>query len=425
MKLFPTLFSLSLALISSVFLPDKVVIAKSNSTISQANQVNSNYQKLLEIGSFRFNAKDMDGAIASYKEAREISKQQGNVFEEVLALEYVARVYYSKGEYSQSENFNQECLRLLQINSSRFTTSEQRIRRDRQQASLLIGLGLIYKDIGEYDKASEQFKSSVTLSQKFSYLEEFQHLHFQPRFELAFIYTKQKKYSEAISLFEEGIVLAKKTGNRGWESTFFVGLGSAYIQSGNLKVGMQFMNQARSMNVFSDNPESREQINQSFESLDVEINRVSGLASFLEGSVNLLKRSTRELRQAYQIVSNDSRFSVISEFADSIEEVTVQFTDLSGFLKDGDLASVVKVSGLLANVLTKFASYSARLNLLMEQMESQPSAFRRLMNSRVLPSIEDVVNNLDELVEKFGGSKGNEKSQTRLKKNWSSLKLST
>jgi tetratricopeptide (TPR) repeat protein len=421
MKFFPVLFSLSLAIAGSLFSPDflsnKLAIAQSNTKISQANQIASTHKKLMKAAGAKYTSGDLDGAFTLYEEARQLARQQGNVLEEVEALDVEARLNNSRGQYSQAEDIYRESLLLLERNARKFITSEEIQERNLLKISLLTGLGIVYKNIGEYSKATEQLRFAVTQAQRVTIPTEFQYLYFQPRFELGFIYTQQKEYSEAIALFQEGIVLAKKIGDRGWESTFLVGLGSTYIQAGDLKRGRELMNQARKMDVYRDNPELREQNNRSFDSLDVELNRVSEIGSFLEGSVQLLQRSTRELRRTYQLVSSDSRFSVISEFADSIEEVTVQFRNLSISLKDGNLSSVAKISTGLANALTKFTSYNERLLRLMDQMQSQPDTFRRLMNTEVLPALQDVTNNLTELVDKFGGSDGNQKSLYILKKN--------
>ncbi len=406
MKLF-TLFLtgiLPVVFTASTLLP-KVAIAQSGTQISQANQSESGYKKqldkLLRDGYTQLEAKNVSDAIIIYQQAQQFTHLQKNTFDESRILGILGRVYDFDGQYSASEKAYQEGIELLKNSLNTLDSSEQRFHDLRLQVSLFTGLGITYKKIGEFTKATEKLKLAISLSQSLEFSKA-QQSYLEPRFELANVYKNDRKYKESIILYQECLALIRRTGDHEKEDIALTALGNAYLLMGDIKRAQESYALKTKSSGFSKSLSSQALKLSDASELDSINNTLSGLDALLQKTVPLLQKTSVELLRMYVLVSSDSRFDVIRKLGNTMANASQQINSMSIALRQGDIFSAFSFVQSLDDVMTQLTVYDKEMDILMKNVQNHPEDYK-VLTPEVLRSMQEVSNNLNQLNQEFVG----------------------
>lgn len=418
MKFFPALFSLSLALTGFVFLP-KVAIAQSNIKINHNQQDKSTYKiqldNLLKDGYTKLEAKDISGAITNYKQAYQLAQSHKNVFDQSRILAILGRVYDFDGRYADAERAYQEGIKLLQNDQNLSYTSEQQIQHDSLQVDLLTGLGMSYRKISQLTEAANLLKLSVSLTHHLPFPESAR-LHLESRFELATVYKNERKYKDAITLYQECLKLVRQIGDREKENITLTALANTYLLMGDLKHGREIYSQKNKSLDFSQ-PVKLSGIDD-LESIEATL---SNLVSLLEKTIPSLRQTSRELLRMYTLVRVDQRFGVIGQLSETVGLSADLITSLSSTLKQGDILSAFSMMQSLDEVMTKLTAYEKGMDVLMQSVQQHPESYK-VLTPEVLREMEEIGHNLEKINQSLGGKSKSATQKTlidldKLKKN--------
>jgi tetratricopeptide (TPR) repeat protein len=404
MKFFPTLFSLSLAIVTGFVFSPKVAIAQSNIKISQANQVDSSYQKelnrLIQDGDAKFQQKDLQGAIAIYQRALQLAKQNQDLHSQVGFLVGIGRVYDLKGQYLDVERtFNQGLQTLSQLADEQ-STVEKRDIQSRWRVLSLTGLGIVYTNLGEYAKASERLQLAV-LSSNQTISKPTVLIHFEPRFKLAELYQKQEKYKEAIDVLQHCRIIAAQLGDRQLDAMTLTAIGNNFAKMGNLKLARQFYDQATALGDFPQEPEI---VNAParLESISGDLNSVTSL---FDKFVPILQKAGRSIRKVEQITSIDPNFAIVGITANNLENVTQKLLDVSSSFRRGDLMSAYPILQGITNDMTEMTRNMKDLSALMQDVKRNPEKFTlfKRLSPQDTKSLLDIVEEMRDITNSIDG----------------------
>lgn len=400
MKFFPVLFSLSLAIATGFGFFPKVAIAQPNIKISQANQVESAYKiqldKLLKDGYTKLEAENVSGAIANYQQAYQLAQSQKNVFDQSRTLAILGRIYDFDGKYADAERAYQEGIKLLQNDQKLSYTSEQQIEHDRLQIDLLTGLGMNYRKISQLTEAAKLLKLSVSLTHHLPFPKS-ERLYIESRFELATVYKNERKYKEAIALYQECLKLVRQMGDHEKENITLTALANTYLLMGDLKHGREIYSQKKKSLDFSQ-PVKLSGIDD-LESIEATL---SNLVSLLEKTTPSLRQTSRELLRMYALVKADQRFGVIGQLGETVGLSADLITNLSSTLKQGDILSAFPMMQSLDDVMTKLTAYEKDMDVLMQSVQEHPESYK-VLTTEVLREMEEIGHNLEKINQSLGG----------------------
>ncbi len=404
MKIFPVLFLLSVSITTGFVLSPKVAIAQSNIKISQANQVDSSYQKelnrLIENGDAKFQRKDLQGAIAIYQKALQLAKQNQDLHSQVGLLVGIGRVYDLKGQYLDAERtFNQGLQTLSQL-ADEPSTVEKRVTQSRWRVLSLTGLGIVYSNIGEYTKATERLQLAV-LSSNQTISKPTVLIHFEPRFKLAELYQKQEKYKEAIDVLQHCRIIATQLGDRQLDAMTLTAIGNNFAKMGNLKLARQFYDQATALGNFPQEPEIANAPTR-LEGISGDLNSVT---SFFDKFVPILQKAGRSIRKIEKITSIDPNFAIVGITANNLENVTQKLLDVSSSFRRGDLMSAYPTLQGITSDMTKMTQNLKDLSALMEDMKRNPEKFTlfKRLSPQDTKSLLDIVEEMRDIKTSIDG----------------------
>ena len=100
----------------------------------------------------------------------------------------------------------------------------------------LIALGVVYQHQGNYKKALKYFKKALQKASNPSY-------QYEIFVNLGFLFQSLGRYSEAQEYHQQALDSANKTENIEWKARAYYNLGKLYMDNGNRKVGVEYLDQ--------------------------------------------------------------------------------------------------------------------------------------------------------------------------------------
>jgi len=419
MKLFTVLLTGILPVVfTASTLSPKVAIAQSGTQISQFNQDGSDYKRelnqLIQAGDAKFQQKNLQGAIAIYQRALQLTNQYRDLDDQVATLVGLGRVYDSNGQYLEAERSFKEGLKILSELASDFSTVEKRLIQSRLRVFTLTGLGITYTHLGEYTKASENLELAVALSARIVNVPKAILLtSFEPRFKLAELYyLRLGKYKEALSLLEQCRILARQMQDLDKEVIALTGLGNTYVKMGNVSVAQNFYEMAKNVESSTQEPEVRNAPAR----INAALGEFANLGQFFGKIVPVLQRASSSIREIAQLTSSDRRFEVLGKSADSIDKITQGLSNTITDAQQGNWARASQKMQDINNNMTEFNRNAKELDVLLQSMKNNPSEFRNLnqLTPQILNKLNETTRELQELKGLLGGK---QKSLQDLKKN--------
>jgi tetratricopeptide (TPR) repeat protein len=169
------------------------------------------------LGSISIDLGNMEGAEMYFTKCSDLADKLGYRKAKIGPLVNLATVYKRKQDYEKAEEFYKKAVEL--------TDSED------ERAVIYNNLAFLYFDKGEPDKAIEYFKKSVEIDEKIGDKRRAgEHM-----LNLGLAYTLIGDLENAKKYLDEGLDLAKQTGNKFWEAMGYKYIGIYNSKAGNLK----------------------------------------------------------------------------------------------------------------------------------------------------------------------------------------------
>jgi tetratricopeptide (TPR) repeat protein len=386
----------------------ETAIAQSHQLMAQSSSAKNELERLIQRGDRALSQNNFKEAISIFQQASQLARQNQDLDSQVLILVGIGRSYDLSGQYLKAEQSFKESLQILSQLAGEFTSIDKRARQNRLKILAHSGLGIAYINIGEYTKASENLQLAVLLSngeaKNTSLL-----IHFEPRFKLAELYQKQKKYQEAIAALQQARIVAQQIGDRRAEAMTLTAIGNNFMNLGQFNLASQFHAQAKTLGNFPQEPEIA---NAPARSSGI-IGDLVSVAGLLERLPPILQKVNLSIRKMERITANDSRFTVVGRTANNLDELMQNIFNLTPKLRQGDLMSAYPYLQKVNQSMTNLSRNMKDLNLLMEEVKRYPERFPALrqMNIQDIKVLQGVEGELRDLKNSIG------KRSKELKKN--------
>jgi tetratricopeptide (TPR) repeat protein len=386
----------------------ETAIAQSHQLMAQSSAAKNELERLIQRGDRALSQNNFKEAISIFQQASQLARQNQDLDSQVLILVGIGRSYDLSGQYLKAEQSFKESLQILSQLAGEFTSIDKRARQNRLKILAHSGLGIAYINIGEYTKASENLQLAVLLSngeaKNTSLL-----IHFEPRFKLAELYQKQKKYQEAIAALQQARIVAQQIGDRRAEAMTLTAIGNNFMNLGQFNLASQFHAQAKALGNFPQEPEIA---NAPARSSGIVGDLVS-VAGLLERLTPILQKVNLSIRKMERITANDSRFTVVGRTANNLDELMQNIFNLTPKLRQGDLMSAYPYLQKVNQSMTNLSRNMKDLNLLMEEVKRYPERFPALrqMNIQDIKVLQEIEGELRDLKNSIG------KRSKELKKN--------
>jgi predicted ATPase len=167
-------------------------------------------------------------ALADYQHAAEIWATLGHTYQQGLVLGAIASIQLSVGKLAEARQSAERALECLQDGDRH------------RQASILNNLGLILREMGQWEDAQAHCERALALMRESK----------DPRgtgivlINLGALQTDQGDYAEALRYLEQALELSKQEGTKGLEVELFSEIGRAHLGRGELLLALEYSAQA-------------------------------------------------------------------------------------------------------------------------------------------------------------------------------------
>lgn len=179
----------------------------------------------------------LDSAVAYMEKAWQLAQEEDPDQYGRTMLPSLAYYYWEKGNYSEALENAQEARRHLHA----LPNSPEMLR-------LHNILGLIYRDLGNYQRAELHFQNAVRLASRLNK----EHYKGVILANMGSLYKKQNRYNEAISYYERGSNIELKYEDYRAAGRSFTVIGELYTDIGNLDQAGKYLEKARYYNTKAD-----------------------------------------------------------------------------------------------------------------------------------------------------------------------------
>lgn len=162
---------------------------------------------LSNIGKIYFLMNNYTKAIEYYKRALKLAEKAANTTYIAKYLSNIGNVYYESKNYKKALGYYHKSLAYNDESTDNTIANQPKTQYGR--ALLLNNLGLVYKNLGEYDKALKYCKLSIDIKEKLGYVKEI----FYPLTSIAEINLKLSNYNDAIINLDQALKIANKYNN--------------------------------------------------------------------------------------------------------------------------------------------------------------------------------------------------------------------
>jgi len=233
----------SLAVFIGVLLLSESVVAAPNFSEKESSQIaqqsasgqeetKAAAQKALQEGLQLFRqgtAESLRQAIQKWQEAVPLFRVVGDSSGEASALLGIGRVYSDLGEKQKAiEYYNQSLL------------LSQKLGNKAQEAVTLSNIGLVYSDLGEKQKAIEYYNQSLPLSQQLGdKAQEAITLN-----NIGHVYDTLGEQRKALEYYNQSLLLSQQVGDKAQEATTLNNMGFVYSTLGDKQKALEYYNQS-------------------------------------------------------------------------------------------------------------------------------------------------------------------------------------
>lgn len=377
----------------------ETAIAQSHQLMAQSSAAKNELERLIQRGDRALSQNNFRESIRIFQTALQLARQSRDLDSQVFILVGIGRSYDLNAQYLNAENSFKESLKILSQLAEEPASVNQRSRQNRMSILAHSGLGIVYTNIGEYTKAHESLQLAVLLSNR-----EFRNpqvlINFEPKFKLAEVLQKQRKYQDAIAVLQQARIVAQQIGDRRAEAMTLTAIGNNFMNLGQFNLASQFHAQAKALGNFPQEPEIA---NAPARSSGIVGDLVS-VAGLLERLTPILQKVNLSIRKMERITANDSRFTVVGRTANNLDEMMQNIFNLTPKLRQGDLMSAYPYLQKVNQSMTNLSRNMKDLNLLMEEVKRYPERFPALrqMNIQDIKVLQEIEGELRALKNSVG-----------------------
>lgn len=210
---------------------------------------------LNNIGVVYSQSDQLDEALEFFKEALKIAKKTGH---EILSLvlSNIAEVYIRKNNREVALEYNKKALKVYESNNADI----------RYLAQCYNIFGVIYKDMGQWDKALENFQTSLKMYQE----NKQKFLEAAVLYDIGKLYIAQEKREEAISYLQKAMKKVEKVNGHGLLRDILITLAETFEKDKNYKAAYDCLKRSNELNDKIKNSELNEKLIQHMTEFKVE-----------------------------------------------------------------------------------------------------------------------------------------------------------
>jgi len=226
------LAGLSIAL--SVQLSQPVAAALPVGKVVQTAQTNSSdaADKVYEEGVQLYNqgtGEAKRSAIVKLEEVLKLYRQAGDKERESLSLLGIGRIYADLGEKQKALEYYNQSLTLIRETGYRLG-----------EVVILNNIGLVYSDLGEKQKALEYYNQSLSLKRAVGDLGG----EAVTLYNIGSVYSDLGENQKALEYYNQSLPLSRAVGDQGEEAVTLTGIGSVYLELGENQKALEYYNQS-------------------------------------------------------------------------------------------------------------------------------------------------------------------------------------
>lgn len=177
------------------------------------NDRNGQGQALNSLGELYRKQGKLNKAIDLYKESLAIFKHLGDLTSESRSINNLGLVYFNLSQYDQALDFFQQALIVFKkINLSACTSDSQSktcVAIRNSEVRLLNNLGLVFQELGQYDKAINFYQQSLLINKDIGNRKE----ESTSLFNLGVAYHYLREYAKAREFYQQSKVIEEEFGN--------------------------------------------------------------------------------------------------------------------------------------------------------------------------------------------------------------------
>ncbi|MCG9889725.1 MAG: CHAT domain-containing protein [Thermosynechococcaceae cyanobacterium MS004] len=185
---------------------------------------------------------NINEVIDTVKERANKNHAEGNFKKEADDLVGLGRLYALKGETRKGLSFIQSALEI-----------HRRIDSPWSKCFTLNALGDSYKELGEYKKALESYKQSISISQNFDKTKDNYFSLIAGIQGIASAYYDLGEIKEAFAGYERIVEISKQYGYRKEQARWLESIGNLYMSIGDFRKALDYINQSIELNRFAQN----------------------------------------------------------------------------------------------------------------------------------------------------------------------------
>jgi tetratricopeptide (TPR) repeat protein len=196
----------------------------------KAESLTSNKEVLMyiynKIGQILYNMGYLNDAFSYYSRSLSLAKDLGNTDLQASLLDGIGEIYRFKGELDKALSYCEESLRLR--------------TNEKEKAPTYNNIALLYSQKGDYQKAVEYLQKAIEINEKYGDY----HKVSRNKLNLGNTYREMRDYKNAEKYLFEGLEGVKKVGDKDWEATGYVYLGWLYEDKGDKKTAKEYFTRA-------------------------------------------------------------------------------------------------------------------------------------------------------------------------------------
>ena len=169
---------------------------------------------------------DMENALKKFEEALRIFEKVGSSKGEGLTLNNIGLMYKNLGQYDKAVEYHEKSLDIT-----------RKIGDVKQEGMTLCSLGLLYSNLGQYQKALEYYEKSLNITRKIGDVKT----EAITLGNLGMEYSILGQYRKALEYYEKSMLIIGKIGDVQFEGTALSNIGGVYSKLGQYQKALEHL----------------------------------------------------------------------------------------------------------------------------------------------------------------------------------------
>lgn len=200
-------------------------------------------QILANIGIIYFDLEQNQQASNYFQQARPIFQELNNQFEESQSLYYLAHLYNRFGQYAQALDHAQQALNIQEAigeNAVRANTLTRLIRESLGKADMLTLMGVIYSNLGQYNRAIEYNEQALKIHRQ----DRDRRSEATSLNNIGINYHALGQLQKALEFYQQALIIRQENNYKVDMISSFNNVANAYVEKGDFQQGLFYYQQA-------------------------------------------------------------------------------------------------------------------------------------------------------------------------------------